>query len=388
MIEKLILLNTTHPDIIMLCGGTDGGASHSVYRLAEMIKQSNITSKFTERTHIPLIYAGNIDATDYIQKICSPKFDLHILPNIKPSIKVENLEPAKNKIHQIFLNNVMEQAPGYWQVKEKVNAGVLPTPSAVLKAFKLMGNKYGNVVAFDIGGATTDIYSNIGAGYQRSVSGNMGMSYSIGNVLAECDFDVDVKRYFNSNYKYNDCGVETSYFFNYVGNKILYPDYNPNEEHDIYIEHIMAVACIKMALSQHIQLHYRIKNKNLYKKLCQMTGLGIISENLSDMHYYQRKLFKIINIDVIIGAGGVITHATPEQAIFIMIESLKPDGITRLWRDKHFVSPHFGVLSEVNKDIAQDLLFDECLEELAVYIRSSQIIYIDGKRIKIKINKF
>ena len=382
MQEKLQILNKSHPDIILFCGGTDGGATHNVYRLAEMIKLGNITQKFSESSHVPLVFAGNHDTTDYINKVFSEKFDLHIVPNVKPSLETENLEPAKEKIHELFLNNVMEQAPGYSQIKKIVNFDILPTPSAVLRTIKLLGMQFGNVIAFDIGGATTDVYTNLEGAFNRSVSGNFGMSYSIGNVLSESDFKADIEQYLLH------YSIDKDYFFNYVGNKILYPTTNPANDTDQYIEHVLAIASIRMSMKQHIFMHYQTRNKTFFDRLKESTALGIITQNLSDVHYFRRKLFKLNDIDIIIAAGGVITHATREQAIFIMIESTKPKEITQLWRDKHFISPHIGVLSEIDVNIAKNLLFNDCLEQLAVYINPQTVstLLINEKKVKLNSN--
>jgi hypothetical protein len=44
-----------------------------------------------------------------------------------------------------------------------------------------------NILGVDIGGATTDVFSVIDGVFNRSVSANLGMSYSSGNVLVEAE---------------------------------------------------------------------------------------------------------------------------------------------------------------------------------------------------------
>ena len=82
-----------------------------------------------------------------------------------------------------------------------------------------------------------------------------------------------------------------------------------------------------------------------------------------------RKSFRKNDFEMIIGAGGVISHASKSQAIFILIESFQPSGLVELWRDKHFILPHIGVLSTVDDTIAESLLYNDCLEKLALYFR-------------------
>src|SRR4029079_4147955 len=66
------------------------------------------------------------------------------------------------------------------------DAPIMPTPGAVGNILQTIANRQGiNVVGVDIGGATTDVFSVFGKVFNRTVSANLGMSYSISNVCAE-----------------------------------------------------------------------------------------------------------------------------------------------------------------------------------------------------------
>ena len=360
-IEKMNIFNTLHPDIILFSGGIDNGNLFSILRLAEILKLANPTPKFDNTTseRIPLVFAGNKDAVDFVETVFSNKFNLHVVPNLRPTMAEENLEPTKEKIHELFMNNVMEQAPGYSAVKKMVSSDIIPTPSGVLKTMKILGKKHDKVLAFDIGGATTDIYSNINNFYHRTVSANFGMSYSIGNVFTEA-ID-EIKKI-----------IEPQNFpvlLNYIGNKIIYPDFQPTQEFDIFIEHILAIQAIKMSLKQHIKMHFLKNRVGFLDNIKKLPSRDKWTETMYYPHYDKNMLFKKSDIEVIIGAGGVISHATNEQAILMLIEGMQPDGIVELWRDKHFISPHLGVLSNVDEKLAEQLVFNECFEKLAVCIR-------------------
>ena len=362
-IEKMHIINSTHPDIILFSGGVDGGALFSVYRLAEVLKLAKPTQKFIPESQIPLVFAGNTEATDYIINLFKERFDLHITPNLRPTMKEENLEPVKEKIHDLFMNNVMEQAPGYPKVKKYVNSDIIPTPMGVLKTLKILGKKDLTAILFDIGGATTDVFSNLLGYYHRSVSANYGMSYSVGNILAGADFEQDFAPYLAQ------LPDIKSYFQNYIGNKILYPDFNPETDLDKLIEHIIAIKGIKLATDQHFKMHFNTNEIGILEKLKELTSRDKWVEKMYHPYFDKALSFKMSDINVCIGAGGVISHATKEQAIFILLESLTPTGVTELWRDKHFISPHMGVLSCVDEAVAEDVILKSCFEKLAVHVK-------------------
>ena len=114
------------------------------------------------------------------------KMALTVTENIRPVLEEENLEPARHVIHDLFLEHVMAQAPGYRKLMDWTSAPIMPTPGAVGEIMQTIARQQGiNVVGVDIGGATTDVFSVFDGVFNRTVSANLGMSYSVSNVLAE-----------------------------------------------------------------------------------------------------------------------------------------------------------------------------------------------------------
>ena len=80
----------------------------------------------------------------------------------------------------------MAHAPGYDMLMDWTDAPIMPTPGAVGDILQTIAKKDNiNVVGVDIGGATTDVFSVFDETFNRTVSANLGMSYSISNVCAE-----------------------------------------------------------------------------------------------------------------------------------------------------------------------------------------------------------
>ena len=94
--------------------------------------------------------------------------------------------PAREAIHDLFLEHVMQQAPGYAKLMTWTSSGIMSTPNAVGKIMEtIAAERHINVLGVDIGGATTDVFSVFNNNFVRTVSANLGMSYSICNVLTE-----------------------------------------------------------------------------------------------------------------------------------------------------------------------------------------------------------
>ncbi len=359
--EQMLAMRNLHPDMILLSGGTDGGAVSGVLRLAEILRIANPAPKFDRQGKIPALYAGNQDAAPIIRQLISDAFDLYLLPNLRPSLEAENLRPTQDKIQQLFMENVMEHAPGYAEVKPGVAAPIIPTPVGVQKTLELLSQQdQRNIFAFDIGGATTDVFSYVHGHFQRTVSANLGLSYSAWNVLRECGLDKLLR--------WLPADADPRRVRDYIANKCLSPTSNPGTAFEFRIEHALAREALSLALEQHRQMHYNGSKIGYLDKLKK----GDLDKFELQFEYQRedaKHVFRESDIDVLIGAGGVFAYAqNPAQCLLMLIDSVRPKGITEIWIDRHFISPHLGVLSAVDPESAGSLAASECVERLGLHI--------------------
>jgi uncharacterized protein (TIGR01319 family) len=67
--EKVNILRTLKPDLLLMSGGTDGGATKQIIEMAKIIKDSDIKPRFGVEYLLPLIFAGNVLIQKNIQDI-------------------------------------------------------------------------------------------------------------------------------------------------------------------------------------------------------------------------------------------------------------------------------------------------------------------------------
>ncbi|MCF7794085.1 MAG: glutamate mutase L [Candidatus Cloacimonetes bacterium] len=363
-LEQMQAMGVLHPDIILMSGGIDGGAVASLLRMGEILQLSNPKPKFGEKDEIPLIFAGNKDAQMFVAGLFQKRFELYIVPNIRPTLTDENLEPAREKIHKLFMENVMEQAPGYRNLKKLVSDAIIPTPTGVIQALQLVSEKLDeNVMAVDIGGATTDVFSNIMGEYFRTVSANYGMSYSISNVQK------DAGR--NKITRWLPAKIAENYARNYIANKMLYPTFIAKNSLQMAIEHAVAREAISMSKKQHMEMNFNTKQIGFLDKIkSSRTDLGKITETFYFEQALEAKKFHMHDINILIGSGGVLAKTENQNQAFVIIyDGFKPEGITEIWRDRHFISPHLGKLAAVDESLAAALLEDECFDKVGLALR-------------------
>ncbi len=190
-LQEILHLN---PDIFLLVGGTDGGNSECILHNARMLAQADFS--------FPVVLAGNRSVARECERILSGH-EVHVCENVMPRFGVLNTEPTRQKIREIFLNRII-QAKGLTQAASLISGILMPTPSAVMKAMELLAKGcegeagIGDLVAVDVGGATTDVYSmsdgmpleantvykGLPEPYvKRTVEGDIGMRYSIRGIV-------------------------------------------------------------------------------------------------------------------------------------------------------------------------------------------------------------
>lgn len=359
-IHKMRLIRDLHPDLILMAGGIDNGNIAGIVRLAELLKLAQPVPKFQPEARIPLIYCGNTRARPFVQDILDDTFELHVTDNIRPNLQEMNLDPAREKIHEQFMDTVMERAPGYTELKRWVKKAILPTPSGVEKILSLYGTRLNkNVVMVDMGGATTDIFSNIYGEYNRTVAANIGMSYSICNILAQAGIE-RILAHLPSSLSEDDVR-------DYVANKMLHPTYIPTDASEKQIEQAAAICGIDLAWQHHQEMNFKAARVGYLDQMRNREDFDPFEETFFGRD--ESAMFQVSDIDLIIGAGGVMSHAGSREAAFrMLVEGFQPSGVTKIAIDRSFKSPHLGVLSTLDAEVALNLFEQECVTDLGYVV--------------------
>ncbi|MDT7904032.1 MAG: glutamate mutase L [Candidatus Caldipriscus sp.] len=361
--EKVELIRKLRPDMILLAGGVEGGTVKHVVELAELIAAADPKPRFGSTYKMPVIYAGNSQAREEIKKILGEKTALYIVDNIRPTLETENLHPAREKIHDLFLEHVMQQAPGYSKLMEMVDAPIVPTPGAVGMLIERVARMENiEVLGVDIGGATTDVFSVFKGIFNRTVSANLGMSYSISNVMVEAGIE-NILRWIP--FKISPTSLR-----NRIRNKMIRPTTIPQLLEDLMIEQAIAREALRLSLEQHKMFATELKG---------VQRGGDISRAIEDVE--ERTLVNMMTLNLIIGSGGVLSHAPRRvQSALMMIDAFQPKGITKLAVDSIFMMPHLGVISTINEEAAWQVFDRDCLIRLGTVI-APVIVEKPGKTI-------
>jgi len=388
--EKITRIRQLRPDMILLSGGIDGGTTKHVVELAEILAAANPQPRLGQDYKLPVIFAGNKNATSDIKNTLGSLTDLDVTKNIRPILEKENLKPSRDKIHDLFMEHVMQQAPGYKKLMSWTDAPIMPTPGAVGALIEMVAKKENiSVVGVDIGGATTDIFSVFQKQFNRTVSANLGMSYSICNVLAEAGLE-NVLRWVPFD-------IDEKELINRIGNKMIRPTTVPQSLEELVIEQAIAREALRLSFIQHKKFAVNLKGVQKERTISDAFEQSDSGQSLVNM----------MELDLLVGSGGVLSHAPRrEQSAKMLIDSFLPEGITALAVDSIFMMPQLGVMANIDKKelaeeariAALEVFEKDCLIRLGTCIApvgkfkgkegilNAELEFNDGNKIEISLD--
>lgn len=189
------------PDIILLCGGIDGGDEKTLVGNAQALAKG-LAPVGT------VIVAGNRVVVDQCAELLEEAgWDARVAANVLPEIDVLVPEPARALIREVFLDKITE-AKGISLAQEQLDGPIMPTPAAVLASVELLTGRRGIVgpvtsaVLVDVGGATTDVVSVLDDSrsdqdavqvglppptVKRTVEGDLGMRHNARTIVERFD---------------------------------------------------------------------------------------------------------------------------------------------------------------------------------------------------------
>ncbi len=185
----------SRPDVLLVVGGTDGGNSEVLLHNAGMLGRCELST--------PAVVAGNADvASEAAELLAVGGRAVIVSDNVIPRIGELHPGPARRAIRELFISHVIG-GKGLSRGPRFAELVVCATPDAVLAGIEVVADVLadrpgasGDVMALDIGGATSDVYSVLSPDedapdqavgtlwHGRTVEGDLGMRWSAQGVVA------------------------------------------------------------------------------------------------------------------------------------------------------------------------------------------------------------
>ncbi len=327
-------LERLQPDIILFSGGTDGGNTRYVLDNARRLASSGFSC--------PVVYAGNRAVADEVAEILKNK-EVILTENLMPEVGQVNIEPAREKIREIFLKRIV-QGRGLSELVEIFGTQPRPTPLAVfelIQAIPRFNPDWSDLAAIDIGGATTDFYSNTESYLEtdsvilkgireprvkRTVEGDLGMRVSACSLLEAG------KPYLEA--RLISLGLALEAMERFVQKISVDNDYLPETEEEVWLDRILAETCVYYSALRHAG-GWR-ETYTPQGKVYIQTGKDLRA------------------VKAVVGSGGFLSAENSAEVLRLPLERLAFYGDERkllpekpsFFRDKDYLFPLLGNLVE------------------------------------------
>ena len=346
--ERLQRLRRCQPDMVLLAGGTEDGALTQVVTMAEQLAAADLRPRWGGGP-LPVVFAGNREAAPGVLAALGDRAEVAVAPNLRPDLETERLGPVRRILHEVFLRHVMARAPGYPGLQQQCTVPVLPTPSGFGEALDLLADRQGgDAVAVDLGGATCDIFSVRDQEVYRSVSANVGLSYSLGAVCHRAGWD-KVARWL-------PFAITEGDLRDRVRNKMIRPTTLPQTPEDLLVEQAAAREALRLALVDHDLALQPLRGGRNHPT--GVEALAAAEEQPED----SPEGVAWPGVRLILGSGGPLAHAPRrQQAAAMLIDACRPEGLTELAADSVFIMPHLGALRQVDAEASGSVLDADAL---------------------------
>jgi hypothetical protein len=223
-----------------------------------------------------------------------------------------------------------------------------------------------NLLGVGLGGATTNVYSHFDNKFVRSVSANLGMSYSICNVMKEANLENIIR--------WIPFEIEEANVCDRLRNKMIRPTTIPHTLKQLLVEHAVSREALRLGLEHHKLLARPLLGARREQSMEDRLGEQLRTESYIDMK----------RMEWVGGTGGLLSHAPRRvQSMINLIDGFGVEGVTKLFQDSVFMIPHLGVLSTVHLEAALQIFEKDCLVRLGTCVAFSGKLSEDsyGKKI-------
>jgi uncharacterized protein (TIGR01319 family) len=309
--ERIDRILAARPDLILIAGGTDGGASYSILQLVESIGIATSLLRKSKPTRI--VFAGNRYLGASVIERFSEQLQVILTPNIRPSLFQEDLAPARTSIAKVIAEVRADHISGFDELERWSNGFIMPAADASGRIVRYLSELYGpdkGVLGIDLGASQTTIAVAFNGTLRVAVNSELGMGASLRGILKHGNIakimrwlPVDVSEY---------------RVLDYICNKSLHPHTLPTEMEELHIEYALARQVIHTALS--------------FARQDWPVGKNFQTTLLAP------------SLEPIIASGGVLGRTPhPGYAALIILDAVQPTGISTLVIDPNNLTPALGV---------------------------------------------
>lgn len=334
--ERLDKILSCRPDLVIIAGGTENGATNSVIRLVESVRLA--CSLIPKEQRPEVLYTGNHALFEEVEDKLGTLTKLHQSPNVRPILEIEQFSPAQVRMAEIFRSFRVSQIPGVNDLDEWSGNRLLPTSTAFGRIIQFLSKVYDptkGVLGVDVGASATTIASAFDGELTLGVFPEYGLGKGLSGLLDDVSLE-EIQRWV-------PLAVGTDYIQDYIFNKTIYPASLPVTEEDLAIEQALTRQAIRCSIS--------CTSEGFPKKV-GMSAVGLLPW-----------------FEPIVATGSVLTQAPSYgHSLLTLLDALQPTSITTVVLDQSNLTAPLGAAASIKPFLSIQVLESSAYLSLATVI--------------------
>jgi len=305
------------PDLIVITGGTDGGASRSIKKLLEPI---GLASFILPQEKVPaVLFAGNEKIAEDIKALVGLfASSIHVSPNVRPSLETEDLEPAQRELARMVINIRKSQLKGV-DILDLWSGGYsLPTAYAAGRMVRFLAKVYSankGILSVDLGASAAVISAGFKNKSTLSVYPQFGLGENLAGLLNYTTLE-DILRW-------SPLDISEGVLNDYLYQKALYPSTIAATKEDLVLSQIISRQALYLAMH---------------------SARRDFPRNAASIKPTLTPLF-----DPILAGGSALSDASrPGQCLLLLLDSIQPVGVSTVILDQNNLLPLLGAAAAQN----------------------------------------
>lgn len=313
------------PDLVLITGGTDGGASLSIQKLLEPIGLASFLLPQEKRPAV--LFAGNEKMGAEVKTLVGElATSLHFCPNVRPSLETEDIDPAERELARMFINIRKRQIKGVDLLDLWSGGHMLPTAYATGRMVRFLAKVYGSkkgILSVDLGASAAVIAAGFNGKSTLKVSPQFGLGENLPGLLNYTTLEEILR--------WSSLDISNGVLRDYLYQKALYPSTIAATREDLAMSQVVARQALYLAM----QSARRDFPQNI----------ASIKPNLTPL------------FEPILAGGGALSDASrPGHNLLLLLDSIQPVGVTTVILDQNNLLPLLGAAASQNNILPVQVL--------------------------------
>lgn len=333
---NLEMILKLRPDLVLVTGGTEAGATQSVLKLLEPVGLACYLMDEPNRPEV--IYAGNSALQDQVESVLGKIVDVHYSANVRPNLDHEQLEPAQVEVAGSTVRIRSRQVGGINPLNDWAKGNLTTGAFAFGRLVRFLSKAYGSakgVLGVDLGASGVTLAAAFDGELNLGVYPLLGGDHSPSPSLESAPLE-QVMRWLNME-------LPAEQVQDYLFNKALYPASIPATPEELAIDQAAARASMRAAM--------RAVSAGFPARVSR-PGPGMLP-----------------SFEPILAAGSTLVRAPSlGQSVMMLLDGLQPTGVTTLVLDQNYLAPVLGAAAAANPLLAIQVLDSSTFHYLGTVI--------------------